>query len=115
MGLVTIIPADQKKIPEKTKPAFSLFNDYSPKKEFASISLNNGLFRVGQNYFELKAAGKDAVAEGMEIAIFGLSLSPSVRKFIRELKIFGPFDVTDFISRQKFYPQKARLILRKHV
>lgn len=90
-----------------------IFRGYSPEKEIVALTLKDVLLQVGTNFFVIQVTGKDPRAGGMEIGFVGLSLTPSLRRFIREWNIIGPFDAPDMDYLQTAYPPESEIDLEK--
>jgi hypothetical protein len=89
------------------------FEGYSPDKKIDKLTLNNVLLQSGVNEVTFQVTGKAASSEGMELAFVGMAHSPSLRRFIKEWNLIGPFDAPDMTYLQTAYPPEKEIELKK--
>jgi hypothetical protein len=89
------------------------FEGYSPDKKIDKLTLNNVLLQSGVNEITFQVTGNAASAEGMELAFVGMTRSPSLRRFIKEWTLIGPFDAPDMTYLQTAYPPEKEIELKK--
>jgi len=89
------------------------FEGYSPDKKIDKLTLNNVLLQSGLNEITFQVTGKAASSEGMELAFVGMTRSPSLRRFIKEWNLIGPFDAPDMSYLQTAYPPEKETNLKK--
>lgn len=89
------------------------FEGYSPDKKIDKLILNNVLLRSGVNEITFQVTGKDARSNGMELAFVGMTRSPSLRRFIDEWNLIGPFDAPDMTYLHTAYPPEREILLKK--
>ena len=99
--------------PEGAFEALGTFEGYSREGHLAALTLRDILLESGTGSLVFEAAGKDDKAAGMEIALVGLTLSPSVRRFIPEWNIIGPFQAADMNDLLTVYPPEKETDLTK--
>lgn len=89
------------------------FEGYSPDKKIDKLTLNNVLLQSGVNEVTFQVTGKAARSEGRELAFVGMTRSPSLRRFIKEWNLIGPFDAPDMTYLQTAYPPEKEIALKK--
>ena len=89
------------------------FEGYSPDKKIDKLTLNNVLLQSGLNEITFQVTGKATSSEGMELAFVGMTRSPSLRRFIKEWNLIGPFDAPDMSYLQTAYPPEKETNLKK--
>lgn len=90
-----------------------IFKGYSPDKRIEKLTLKNVRLQSGPNEIMLQVTGKAPESEGMDLALVGMTLSPSQRRFIKEWNLIGPFDAPDMSYLQTAYPPEKELALNK--
>ena len=90
-----------------------IFEGYSPDKRIEKLTLKNVRLQSGLNEIILHVTGKAPESEGMDLALIGMTLSPSQRRFIKEWNLIGPFDAPDMNYLQTAYPPEKELVLKK--
>ncbi len=89
------------------------FEGYSPGRNIDKLTLKNVLLESGENEISLRVSGNAPDSNGMEIAFIGMTLSPSLRRFVKEWNLIGPFEAPDMNHLQTAYPPEAELNLKK--
>ena len=89
------------------------FEGYSPGKKIDKLTLKNILLESGENEIILQVSGKTPDSNGMELTFIGMTLSPSLRRFVKEWNLIGPFEAPDMTHLQTAYPPEAELDLKK--
>jgi hypothetical protein len=89
------------------------FEGYSPHKKIDKLTLNNVLLQSGVNEITFQVTGKAARSEGRELAFVGMTRSPSLRRFIKEWNLIGPFDAPDMAYLYTAYPPEKEIALKK--
>ncbi len=99
--------------PGESFEAMATFEGYSKEGQLVAFTLKDILLERGPNSLFFEAAGKDARATGMEIALVGLSLNPSARRFALEWNLIGPFPAADMNDLKTVYPPEKEIDLAK--
>jgi len=93
--------------------ALGTFEGYAPEKQIVVLSLKDVNLESGPNAIVFDIAGRDTRAAGMDIALVGLSLEPSGRRFATRWNLIGPFDAADMSSLPTAYPPENETDLAK--
>jgi len=107
--IVAQIKSGETRVPFETKS----LEGFSSDRKISKLSLQNVHLQSGENSIIFKVTGKSAESKGMELAFIGLSLAPSLRRFIPEWNLVGPFDAPDMTYLQTAYPPEKEIDLQK--
>ncbi len=98
---------------EKSYELLATCEGYSKERHIAVINAKDILLEAGTNRLVFKAAGRDPLASGQDLGFVGLGLSPSVRAFVPEWNLAGPFNAADMNDLYTVYPPEQEIDLKK--
>ncbi len=97
----------------RTKLESDVYDGYSTEKEITRLTVKDVRLYPGDNQLKLEVIGKSSQAIGSELALVGMSLSASDRRFILDWNLIGPFDAPDMSYLQVPYPPEKEIDLDK--